>query len=931
MIRAAALLLTVLTGFSGLVYEVTWQKCLATLLGSHSEATAAVLGIYLGGLSVGYALFGRVVQRVVARAAARGAPPRLLLLYGTVEASIGIWALLFPWLFSGVEALSLLLSIDHPLAGFAVDIVLTILLIGPPTVLMGGTIPILTQALSRNIDDATRFHAFVYGFNTAGAFAGALAAGFVLIPTLGIHMTLLCMGAVNIVAGVGFAALDRSAANAGAAAEAAELPPLPPGFGLFAAAACLLGFAMMSVQTVLIRIGGLALGASHFTFATVVAVFVLCIALGSLAVSAFQQIPRWAVVACPALLALLLGLLYWVLPDTTYAAHVLRTFFSDEPAAFHAYHAAIFLLVLSLLALPVGLSGASLPLLFHELRREIGDLGATAGRLYSWNTIGNLLGALLGGYALLFWLDLHHVYRLGVAAAATATLLLAVRTLGLSRAAAVITAVPLGYALVALPAWPPERMAAGSFRRRTPIAGTYDGADTFFRLSGMGDIIFYDDAPTSTVSVRERMIGGQKDRSIWVNGKSDGSLVLDYPTMALLSIVPCLVADECRTAFVIGFGTGVSVGELAVLKGMERVDVAEISGGVLEAAPLFDFGNQAASRKQNVSLIRSDAYRALMRTDTRYDVIVSEPSNPWTTGIEMLYSREFLTVARDRLAPGGVYAQWLHVYETDTASVELVMRTYTEVFDQVAVWYTLGGDLLLLGFNDEPDLNLARIAARAERPDAKRGLARAGIRSLPALLIHELLPLGVLHEASLGDDVHTLFHPILADRAARAFFAGRKSALPFTGTPAAAERGASASLWQAWLAERGAELSQSALRQAGDQVCRLRSHECATFLAWWRQRGAGPEFEAVHEQWSRHPERTAHLTDKVLGELEALYGEGPRGATTPQQVRRSAELFETYYFHALPFRREVVQSTIARCQGRDCMNARDYATSRLAH
>lgn len=926
MIRVAALVLTVLTGFSGLVYEVTWQKCLATLLGSHSEATAAVLGIYLGGLSAGYALFGNVVRRMMRRAEESQRPPPLLHVYGAVEAGIGMWALVFPLLFEGVQSLSLLLAIENTLLAFVLDVFLTALLIGPPTVLMGGTIPILTQALSRSVSDATRFHAFVYGFNTAGAFAGALAAAFILIPALGIHSTLFAMGTINITAGGLFALLGRRSDASAFVDDTTPAAVAPRGFALFAAAACLLGFAMMSVQTVLIRVGGLALGASHFTFATVVAVFVACLALGSLAVSSLTRIPRWAVVACPALLALFFGGLYLALPNTPYAAHVLRTFFSAEPAAFHPYYVAIFLGVLGVLAVPVGLSGASLPLLFHEVRREIGDLGAVAGRLYSWNTVGNLLGALLGGYALLFWLDLHHVYRLGVAATVAATLLLAVRSVGLSAAAAAILAVPLGYALVALPPWPPERMSSGSFRLRTPTTGTYDGAEAFYRARATTSrIVFSDDDPTTTVIVRERMFGSRMDRSVWTNGKSDGSLVIDYPTMALVTLVPCILAEQCESAFVIGFGTGVSVGEFAVLEDMERVDVAEISGGVLDAAEYFEFGNQAVLQRDNVRLLRSDAYRALMRSDTKYDVIASEPSNPWTSGVEMLFSFEFLSAARDRLKPGGVFAQWFHVYETDTQSIQLVMNTYREVFDHVAVWYALGHDLLLLGWNGTPNLDLDRMARHSARSDVAAGLARAGIRQLPGLLIHELMPLGTLPHARLGNEVHTLFHPILSDRAARAFFSGRTGDLPFTATRAGSARAAETSLFAEWLRRAGSQATDEELAAAANQVCQMRNNECTTFMAWWRQRDPGPAFEEVRARWERHPDRREYLQDELIDEVALLFTPRPAGATTPEDVLRQIELFERHYFHATPFPRENIELGVARCRGQECANARARA------
>ena len=207
MIRLLVLLLTVLTGFSGLVYEVTWQRYLATLLGSHSEATAAVLGLFLGGLAVGYSLFGALTRRLVARAQGQGRAAPLLIVYGAVEASIGVFALIFPALFAAVQSLSLLIPHGSAGLGFALDVALSALLVLPPAILMGGTIPILTQALARSLEDATRFHALVYAFNTAGAFAGALAAGYWLVPSLGLVGVLVWMGGINLVAGALFLVL----------------------------------------------------------------------------------------------------------------------------------------------------------------------------------------------------------------------------------------------------------------------------------------------------------------------------------------------------------------------------------------------------------------------------------------------------------------------------------------------------------------------------------------------------------------------------------------------------------------------------------------------------------------------------------------------------------------------------------------------------
>jgi len=348
-----------------------------------------VLGIFLGGLAVGYAVFGRASRWLVERARHRNRPLRLLSFYALVEAGIGVYALLFPLLFSAAQYLSLLGPIDHDALGFAFDVALSALLIGPPAVLMGGTIPILTLALAGDLEHATRVHAWIYGTNTLGAFAGALAGGFFLVPLLGLDGVVLTMGVLNLFAAASFFLLERRAARiAPDLTQPANAEPIPR-FVAWAAVALLAGFAMMALQTTLNRLGALAFGSSQFTFAMVVAVFVLCIAIGSLAVSALPRIPAGLALGCAWLLVALLFPLYLVLADVTYWAHVIRVLFSVVGPAFYAYQLEIFLVMLAVLGVPIGLSGALLPLLFHELRREVRDLGSVAGRLYAWNTVGS--------------------------------------------------------------------------------------------------------------------------------------------------------------------------------------------------------------------------------------------------------------------------------------------------------------------------------------------------------------------------------------------------------------------------------------------------------------------------------------------------------------------------------------------------------------
>lgn len=936
-----ALLLTVLTGFTGLVYEVTWQKYLATLLGSHSEATAAVLAIFLGGLSLGYALFGQATRLLQERARSRGSAPRLLTFYAAVEAAIGLYALAFPWLFGVVQSLSLKLPSFGPATDFFCDVLLSTLLIGPPSILMGGTIPILTLVLTRSLDTATRIHAWVYGFNTVGAFAGAVIGGFFLIPELGLDRVSYSMGAINLLAASIFLLLDiRSPASRDGEVAAAEAVASPVGparvegyLGLVAVAA-LSGFSMMTLQTTLNRIGALALGPSLFTFAMVVAVFVLSIALGSLAISFLKKIPGWVIVTSQWALVLLLVVLYGFLENAPYYAHVIRSLFQPTEAAFYSFQFFVFLALFVFLVVPIGLSGALLPLLFHHLRQTVGDLGTTAGSLYSWNTAGSLLGALIGGYLLLFFFDLHVVFRVALGALVLSAVILTVLLLRVSmRAALVLVLVPALVGIWSLPSWDPERLDSGLFRKREATPLTYSGADAFFK-NRKQRIVFHRDGPSTTATVRD----GRKDDdrpgfSLSTNGKPDGNLIGDYPTMALAALFPALLAKQNRRSFVIGYGTGVTAGELASIDSMEEVHVAEISQAVLDAAPYFEVGNQAPLASPKVVLHRSDAYRSLLRAQGVYDIIVSEPSNPWVSGVEMLFSREFLEAAKAKLSPGGIYAQWFHLYESDEEAVELVIRTYLSVFDHVSLWFTMQSDLIIMGVQD-PDraLDVGAIRARFEGDDFKASFDRVGISNLAAVFAHELVPLGVLNNLNLKGPIQTLRYPRLSHHAAKAFFRGEQGSLPELVRPESVRVGLKNSLLRK-LAP-GKEIPPVILGVAASENCRFdRGAACATFLARWHYDQPGSSrLTEVLKKMGRNPSVASQLRPDSIEGISTFFGQGPRRANGVRPLpfaRKQSSRYLNHFNVVIPFNRRALENVWRACDTPPCERGRKRIESQV--
>jgi hypothetical protein len=339
---------------------------------------------------------------------------------------------------------------------------------------------------------------------------------------------------------------------------------------------------------------------------------------------------------------------------------------------------------------------------------------------------------------------------------------------------------------------------------------------------------------------------------------------------------------------------------------------------VIESAPLFDSGNLGASKNPKVEIVRGDAYRTLLRSEGPIDLIVSEPSNPWVTGIEMLYSREFLEAARDRLSPGGVHAQWFHSYETDSETLALLLRTYQSVFEHSSLWFTVGTDLVLIGVNDpEATFDIARLQRRFDQPDFTAGFARAKVVSLPALLAHEVLPLDVLKAAKLPGELHTLLHPTLSNLAARAFFAGGYAKLPVTATREPAEVGLRNSLLRRYAAAQGGELTDIEWVRVVEEACRTASSQCTSLMARWMVET--PQSAVRDRMRSRLTRNQAIVRSTRLNMVERLrwlYDGAPDlpEKVTPAQAAQATQLYAELYNHAAPFSRQALSRLWQRCE-----------------
>lgn len=767
-----------ITGAAGLIFQVTWQKYVSRLLGSDSIATAIILGTFLGGLSLGYYLCGKFSTRIKNHFKA----------YAILEGIIGGWCVSFPRIFQVVESLTHSWSFTPPVLIILQGVFCSALLMGIPTICMGGTIPFLTRGISRNIAEATNIHASVYAINTAGAFIGTLIAGFYLIPAHGLPVTImgtafLNLGACMLVYLSSGIMLPIHSVNVAAEtpretlSESSLVSSRFPAWTLYSIV-FLSGFYVMTLENVLIRITNISVGSSSYSFSLIVAVFILAIAVGSYVVGRFHHISGQVLLINQLLITLSLLGIYVSLDTWPYWAHLIRVAFQSNIVGFWGYYGGVFLALMAVLLLPVAFMGATIPLAFHELKRDLQHVGTHSGMLFSWNTLGNLSGSLIGGIVFYYFLNNARVFLTATLLAACSTCLMAwyvSRKYALP--AGVVIALVIFFAIYT-PFYDQHNYIVGTFRLRRLLDISLNGPAQFFQRFNAGrELLFYKDGPTCSVAVIEfpRLPSfTQKPLAIFVNGKSDSDTIRDIYTLRLSAHISALLAESRNEVMVIGLGTGVTAGELTLYPDIKHIDVAEISPAVVEAFPLFQEFTYNAHKDPRVRMHIGDAFRILGRSPQKWDIIISEPSNPWTTGVDLLFTQEYYKLVKDHLTENGILIQWTQLYATNPHILGMILNTVQQEFTQCRVFRANPGDLLIVAsdkrFSDK-DVTRAEETLR-NREQVRASLEAINIDSFESLLIREIWTPSYIADHFSGAGIQTMDNPRLHYMAGKGFFMG---------------------------------------------------------------------------------------------------------------------------------------------------------------
>ena len=811
-----------LSGATSLIYQVLWHRYLSQLLGSDALATSLVLSLFFLFTALGYEILGKKGFRWM---------KNKLLLYAWLEAIIGLYALLSPFLFQQIEKISTPQSLFF-------QILLSSLFIAFPTFLMGGSLPFLTQGLSFSFKNSHIVHAKIYAVNSFGAFVGCLFAGFYLIEKFGLSWSLILTGQVNLLflpllfllslfyqrkkkwSFEGFSPPPLASSLAEPTKITASLPetqtlkknPQKTRLSIksfLKTKKCLLlisffsGFYVFVLENLLIRITQLSIGSLTYSYSMIVASFIFSLGLGSFLVSYLKESSSFRpLILLQTLIFMSFYALYLSFPKWPFILNRLRHYIFPSEANFLFYCLLIFLGLLVLLVLPISLAGAQLPLLFKYLKNKKEALSPVVGQLYSINAIGCACGSFMGGYLLLYFLSLFQMFQLIFFALLLNFALLLWLVFKQSKKIPLLSTSLLfffSFSLFFLPSWKEKHFLPPLFN-----ANFYNKDLNHYstlvkkKQNEQHEILYSHFGPNAYTHVTENK---DESRTLYINAQGNANTKRDSGVRSLNILIPILLSPEPKNIFVIGLGVGLSTSIATRFKETLKVDVAEISWSVIQALPFFKKHTQGLKRpakghkdkkdqkalsslsphsakNHKWTLFYGDAYRKIKQARKEsYDIIISEPSHPWMLGVEKLYSLEFLSLAKDKLKKNGIYAQWFPLFEINPMTFLTILNNFNLVFDWTYLFSTSSSTLLIVNSPSPININPTQIRQRFEEGKnffEKIGKFQNPFSVLGLQVMSPVFTKGLTYNLNRR---HSFDSPKLAFESARSRFANRNTNL----------------------------------------------------------------------------------------------------------------------------------------------------------
>lgn len=700
-----------ISGAAALVYQLLWAKQLSLVVGVDINAITIAISAFFAGLGFGGLLIGRLADRIT----------RPVRFYAALELGVAACGLAVTWALAQIAPLFAALEAQQAWVAW---LMLSAIVAIPPF-MMGGTLPVLVRALAPGDSEIGAVTGRLYAANTAGAIFGALAVTFVLIPSVGLQGAAVVAAIANIAAALGALGLEKYRRPA---SNVRREPPASKRLGgrlallLYAIAGGIaLGYEVVWSQAIV-----QFLSTRVFAFSIVLATYLIGLALGAFLFARYADRVRnpWNAFALLIAGAGLAGLAAmsclgsWIAVAQTALEAVVSQWTNSTLAGMGARFvvAAVWVVLL-----PTMFLGAAFPVAMRLVAQE-SRIGRDVGAAIGYNTIGGIAGVAVTGLLLVPGLGLIR---------SMATLALAAVLLGL-------VAIVAGNRRSGAIGWrrPATVMAAITMATIGLAIGTpASQLGDLLAQSRRGSLVSYEESWGGTVAVIEQTGGANTFRRLYIQGVSNsGDAMPSLRYMRLQALLPLILhSGEPRSTLVIGLGTGITAGAALRYPNLEKRVVAELLPAVLRAAPNFQ-GNYDAPSHPRLDIRLRDGRRELLRSEEKYDVITLEPPPPAAAGVVNLYSVDFYRLARERLRPRGIMAQWLPLSTQNDEDTRSLVRSFLDVFAYASLWTTDIHEMLLIGSEAPLKLDVAKVIERFNYPDVASALTEVGVASPAALL-----------------------------------------------------------------------------------------------------------------------------------------------------------------------------------------------------
>lgn len=736
------------SGFSSLIYQVLWTRMLVLVFGATTFATSTVLAIFMGGLALGSFLAGRVADKL----------KRPLLWYGVLEAVIGVWALLTPMMFGAATPLykAVWQATHASLVQLSLlRFVCTAFILIIPTTCMGATLPLLARFVTSSLESVGSRVGALYSVNTFGAVAGAVLTGFCIMPNVGLTATLWIGAGINAFLLAGVLALVRVfpkatttepviANESEAAPDAAEGKKLSRTVKLVAFVFACSGAIAMVYEVCWTRTLLMVIGSSTYAFTVMLSAFLIGIFLGSFLCSRFIDRSKQPLLWFAAF-QILIGLATLDSMRNFNQIPYLNLELSKQVGKDIDLAMWLrFMLAGSVLAPITLFLGAIFPTVVKACTKDLASVGKSVGFLYSANTLGAIIGAFLAGFVCLpiFGAEKTLIYGAIINGALGLLLLWSSSKFNfkIQIAATVCSVAAMTLMLRNASVWDHNVLlnAQSAKRYMAFVDFKYKSFDDWKSvLYKNAEVKFWEDGTCSNVGIVYHP--RTKVTSLVTNGHVDASDNKDMPVQALVSGFPLLLKPDAKDMAVVGWGCGQTVG-ICTLFPVKSIDAIELEPAVITASKFFHHLNLKPEEDPRVHIHFNDGRNFLLATDKKYDLIVSEPSNPWQAGVCNLFTKEYFHICRERLKDDGMLAAWVQCAEVPPSNLCNIFAAINSEFKYSSAFSPRPGNLVVIASQKPITLDFPKIEkALIENPKRREELGRVGIASAMDMFAHMMI------------------------------------------------------------------------------------------------------------------------------------------------------------------------------------------------